>query len=158
MLLISGQTGSGKSTTLKAILTRLATGFKKVVSVEDPVEVSLPGVLEISINEGIGLDYEAAVFASLRQDPDYLAVGEIRDKATCRHCLKAALSGHPLITTIHGGGYETTRLRLSALSDMPEYVDHLLTAVLHQNLVPGQGGAKLEAKLYIKKGEVVRCY
>lgn len=150
MMVITGETGSGKSTTLKAIIKRLTEKNYKVVSIEDPVEISIPGTLEVSLNESIGLDYEKAIFASLRQDPDYIAIGEIRDKKTCEHCIKAALSGHPVITTLHSGDYDLTLMRLKSLTTMSEFVDGVLTCVINQKLLSGEDGRKLKAKIYKK--------
>lgn len=151
LFVITGETGSGKSTTLKAMIRRLIDGGHKVVSVEDPVEISIPGSLEVSLNETIGLDYERAIFASLRQDPDYIAIGEIRGRSTCEHCLRAALSGHPVLTTLHSGDYELTRMRLASLTSMPEFVDSVLTTVIHQKLICGPDGSRrLCARIYDK--------
>lgn len=157
LFIISGETGSGKSTTLKALVQFLIEKGHKVVSIEDPVEISIPGTLEVSLNEGIGLDYERAIFASLRQDPDYIAIGEIRGRSTCEHCLRAALSGHPVITTLHSGDYNLTRMRLASLTSMPEFVDSVLSVVIHQKLVADQAGErKLKAQVFDKRGcEVV---
>ena len=156
LFVVSGETGSGKSTTLKALVRFLIEKSHKVVSIEDPVEISIPGTLEVSLNEGIGLDYERAIFASLRQDPDYIAIGEIRGRSTCEHCLRAALSGHPVITTLHSGDYDLTRMRLASLTAMPEFVDSVLSVVIHQKLVAGQGGErKLLAQVFEKRGREV---
>lgn len=149
LLVITGETGSGKSTTLKALIRSLTERGRKVVSVEDPVEISIAGSLEVSLNETIGLDYERAIFASLRQDPDYIAIGEIRGKSTCEHCIRAALSGHPVITTLHSGDYDLTRMRLSSMSSSPEFVDSVLSIVIHQKLVSSaQGQRQLMARIY----------
>lgn len=156
LLVITGETGSGKSTTLKALLNYLSAQDKKIVSVEDPVEMTVAGALEVSLNETIGLDYDRAIFAALRQDPDYLAIGEIRGGDTCRHCLKAALSGHPVITTLHSGDFSMAKLRLTALSNMADYVEAVLTMVIQQRLVETGKGRKLVAKIQRKQGgEVV---
>lgn len=151
LFVITGETGSGKSTTLKAMIRRLIDGGHKVVSVEDPVEISIPGSLEVSLNETIGLDYERAIFASLRQDPDYIAIGEIRGRSTCEHCLRAALSGHPVLTTLHSGDYDLTRMRLASLTSMPEFVDSVLTTVIHQKLICSPDGSRrLCARIFDK--------
>lgn len=153
LFVITGETGSGKSTTLKALVRSLIQGGHKVVSVEDPVEISIPGTLEVSLNESIGLDYERAIFASLRQDPDYIAIGEIRGRSTCEHCLRAALSGHPVITTLHSGDYDLTRMRLASLTSMPEFVDSVLSVVIHQKLAAGENGQRqLIARVYENNG------
>lgn len=155
MMVITGETGSGKSTTLKAIVNSLSSDGNKVVSVEDPVELSVPGTLEISLNEMIGLDYERAIFASLRQDPDYIAIGEIRDSKTCEHCIKAALSGHPVITTLHSGNYDLTLMRIKSLTTLSEFASEILSCVINQRLINENGKRKLTASVYIKKGDGV---
>lgn len=156
LLVITGETGSGKSTTLKALIAEMIDSGHKVVSVEDPVEISIPGTLEVSLNESIGLDYERAIFASLRQDPDYIAIGEIRGQSTCEHCLRAALSGHPVITTLHSGDYDLTRMRLASLTAMPEFVDCVLSLVIHQKLIASPSGERrLEARVYDHRGQEV---
>lgn len=157
LLVITGETGSGKSTTLKALIRSFAEGGRKVVSVEDPVEISIPGSLEVSLNETIGLDYERAIFASLRQDPDYIAIGEIRGRSTCEHCLRAALSGHPVLTTLHSGDYDLTRMRLQSMSSQPEFIDSVLSLVINQRLVADdRGDRSLQARLYENRlGRVV---
>lgn len=149
LLVITGETGSGKSTTLKSIIRTLSEQGAKVVSVEDPVELSVDGSLEVSLNETIGLDYERAIFASLRQDPDYIAIGEIRGRSTCEHCIRAALSGHPVITTLHSGDYELTRMRLCSMTSMPDFVDSVLSMVIHQQLESAGGGQRrLKARVF----------
>lgn len=156
LFVITGETGSGKTTTLKALIRFLSEQGRKVVSVEDPVEISIPGSLEVSLNESIGLDYERAIFASLRQDPDFLAVGEIRGRNTCEHCLRAALSGHPVITTLHSGDYELTKMRLCSLSAMPEFVESVLSVVIHQKLCSDDAGRrKLRAQIFDRQGNGV---
>lgn len=151
LLVITGETGSGKSTTLKSIIRSLSETGAKVVSVEDPVELSIEGSLEVSLNETIGLDYERAIFASLRQDPDYIAIGEIRGRSTCEHTIRAALSGHPVITTLHSGNYELTRMRLCSMTTMPDFVDSVLSLVIHQRLESGKDGERrLKARLFEK--------
>ncbi|PKK39217.1 hypothetical protein ABB02_01449 [Clostridiaceae bacterium JG1575] len=158
LLVITGETGSGKSTTLKALVRSLTLRGAKVVSIEDPVEINVPGSLEVSLHEAIGLDYERAIFASLRQDPDYLAIGEIRDQKTCDHCIRAALSGHPVVTTLHSGGYDFALRRLEALTSLSDFVPTVLTAVLTQKLTPGiNGERRLNAAFYwARAGEVVK--
>lgn len=151
LLVITGETGSGKSTTLKSLIRALSEKGAKVVSVEDPVELSIDGSLEVSLNETIGLDYERAIFASLRQDPDYIAIGEIRGQSTCEHCIRAALSGHPVITTLHSGDYELTRMRLCSMTSMPDFVDSVLSMVIHQRLEAAQDGQRrLKARVFEK--------
>ncbi len=150
LILITGETGSGKSTTLKAVLKYITELNRKVISIEDPVEISVPGILEVNISEGIGLSYERAVFAALRQDPDIISLGEIRDKGTCDSCIKASLSGHPIISTFHSGKMNLTSMRLKTMTDYGLFVDEVLTCVINQKLINNGGKRKLSASVEIK--------
>lgn len=147
LILITGETGSGKSTTMKAILKDLSNDGRKIISLEDPVEMTVPGVMEVNICEDIGLNYERAIFAALRQDPDYISIGEIRDKKTCDSVVKAALSGHSVISTFHSGDYKRTLMRLKTMSSFPEFLDNVLTLVINQKLVDVDGKRSLIAKI-----------
>jgi general secretion pathway protein E len=101
LVLITGPTGSGKTTTLYAALNALRRGHNKLVTVEDPIEYTLPGVTQLQIKPEIGLDYPAALRSVLRNDPDVIMVGEIRDRETADIALRAALTGHLVLSTLH---------------------------------------------------------
>lgn len=101
MLLVTGPTGSGKTTTLYAALTEIHTGQEKIITIEDPVEYELPGVLQIPVNEKKGLTFSKGLRAILRHDPDKILVGEIRDAETAEIAVQAALTGHLVFTTVH---------------------------------------------------------
>lgn len=101
MLLVAGPTGSGKTTTLYAALVETHTGREKVITIEDPVEYHLPGVLQIPVNEKKGLTFAKGLRSILRHDPDRIMVGEIRDKETAEIAVQAALTGHQVLTTVH---------------------------------------------------------
>ena len=101
MLLVTGPTGSGKTTTLYAAVTETATGEDKFVTIEDPVEYQLAGVLQIPVNEKKGLTFARGLRSILRHDPDKILVGEIRDPDTAQIAVQAALTGHLVLTTIH---------------------------------------------------------
>ncbi|HEX4944872.1 MAG TPA: GspE/PulE family protein [Usitatibacteraceae bacterium] len=101
MLLVTGPTGSGKTTTLYAAVTEINTGQDKIVTIEDPVEYQLPGVLQIPVNEKKGLTFARGLRSILRHDPDKILVGEIRDPDTAQIAVQAALTGHLVLTTIH---------------------------------------------------------
>jgi general secretion pathway protein E len=101
MLLVTGPTGSGKTTTLYAVLSELNTGFEKIVTIEDPVEYELPGVLQIPVNEKKGLTFARGLRSILRHDPDKILVGEIRDSETAEIAVQASLTGHLVFTTVH---------------------------------------------------------
>lgn len=101
MLLVTGPTGSGKTTTLYAALTEIHTGRDKIVTIEDPVEYRLPRVLQIPVNEKKGLTFARGLRSILRHDPDKIMVGEIRDDETAQIAVQAALTGHLVFTTVH---------------------------------------------------------
>jgi general secretion pathway protein E len=101
MLLVTGPTGSGKTTTLYAALSEIQTGRDKIITIEDPVEYELPGVLQIPVNEKKGLTFSAGLRSILRHDPDKILVGEIRDAETAEIAVQAALTGHLVFTTVH---------------------------------------------------------
>jgi general secretion pathway protein E len=101
MLLVTGPTGSGKTTTLYAAVTEINNGRDKIVTIEDPVEYQLPGVLQIPVNEKKGLTFARGLRSILRHDPDKILVGEIRDPETAQIAIQAALTGHLVFTTVH---------------------------------------------------------
>jgi len=101
MLLVTGPTGSGKTTTVYAALSEVNTGLEKIVTIEDPVEYELPGVLQIPVNERKGLTFAKGLRSILRHDPDRILVGEIRDADTAEIAVQSALTGHLVFTTVH---------------------------------------------------------
>lgn len=101
MLLVTGPTGSGKTTSLYAALTEIHTGREKIITIEDPVEYQLPGILQIPVNEKKGLSFAKGLRSILRHDPDIIMVGEIRDKDTAEIAVQSALTGHLVFTTVH---------------------------------------------------------
>ena len=101
LLLVTGPTGSGKTTTLYAALSEIHTGLDKIVTIEDPIEYQLPGVLQIPVNEKKGLTFARGLRSILRHDPDKIMVGEIRDAETAQIAVQAALTGHQVFTTVH---------------------------------------------------------
>ncbi len=101
MLLVTGPTGSGKTTTLYAAISETNTGRDKIVTIEDPVEYQLPGVLQIPVNEKKGLTFARGLRSILRHDPDKIMVGEIRDPETAQIAIQSALTGHLVFTTVH---------------------------------------------------------
>ena len=101
MLLVTGPTGSGKTTTLYAVLSEINTGTEKIITIEDPVEYELPGVLQIPVNERKGLTFARGLRSILRHDPDRILVGEIRDAETAEIAVQSSLTGHLVFTTVH---------------------------------------------------------
>ncbi|WP_407529125.1 GspE/PulE family protein [Methylobacterium oryzisoli] len=135
LVLVTGPTGSGKTTTLYAALRRLNGPHLKVVSVEDPVEYRMAGVNQVQAHPGIGLDFAAALRSILRQDPDVVMVGEIRDGETARIAVQAALTGHLVISTLHTNSAPSAVTRLMDMGVEPYLIAATLNGVLAQRLV-----------------------
>jgi MSHA biogenesis protein MshE len=135
MILVTGPTGSGKTTTLYAALSELNTIDKKIVTVEDPVEYRLPGINQVQVNEKIDLTFTKVLRSTLRQDPDIILVGEIRDAETAQIGLRAAITGHLVLSTLHTRDAASTPVRLIDMG-IPRYmVATSVQAVLAQRLV-----------------------
>jgi general secretion pathway protein E len=132
IVLVTGPTGSGKTTTLYAALTELNITERKILTIEDPVEYMLPGVNQVPVKPQIGLTFAHALRSFLRQDPDVLMVGEIRDRETAEVAIQAALTGHLLLSTLHTN---TAAAAITRLLDMG-IDDYLITSTLH--VVMGQ--------------------
>ncbi len=135
LILVTGPTGSGKTTTLYGGLAELNTEDRKIITVEDPVEYRLPRVSQVQINEKIGLDFARVLRATLRQDPDVLLVGEIRDRESAEIALRAAMTGHLVLSTLHTNDAITSALRLTDMGVDSYLVAASLKAVLAQRLV-----------------------
>ncbi len=135
MLLVTGPTGSGKSTTLYALLSQLRSEAENVVTVEDPVEYRLAGITQVAINESIGLKFSTALRSILRQDPDIIMVGEIRDGETAEIAIKSAMTGHFVLSTLHTNDTVSTITRLVDLGVPSFLVGSALTGVIAQRLV-----------------------
>jgi len=135
MFLITGPTGSGKSFTTFSILKRVATPDVNVTTIEDPVEYEIPGINQTQVNVKAGLDFARALRAFLRQDPDIIMVGEIRDHETAKISMEAALTGHLLIATLHTNDAAGAVSRLTEMGIEPFNVSASLIGVLAQRLV-----------------------
>ncbi|MCM8565871.1 type II secretion system ATPase GspE [Thauera linaloolentis] len=135
ILLVTGPTGSGKSTTLYAALRTLDAGRLNIVTVEDPVEFDLPGVGQIQVNPRIELDFARALRAILRQDPDVIMIGEIRDLETARIAVQASLTGHLVLATLHTNDAPSAVTRLIDMGVEPFLLASTLRGVLAQRLV-----------------------
>ncbi|HSJ23649.1 MAG TPA: GspE/PulE family protein [Longimicrobiales bacterium] len=135
IVLSTGPTGSGKTTTLYAAIDRIRTGREKIVTVEDPVEYELAGVPQVPVNEKVGLSFANALRALLRQDPDIMLVGEVRDHDTADIATHAALTGHLVLSTLHTNDAATALTRLIDLGIEPYLVASTVEAVLAQRLV-----------------------
>lgn len=135
MVLVTGPTGSGKTTTLYAALNELNTQERKIITVEDPVEYRLPGINQVQINEKIELTFDRVLRAALRQDPDVVLVGEMRDENTVETGLRAAMTGHMVFSTLHTNDASSTPVRLLDMG-APRYMVALsLQLVIAQRLV-----------------------
>ncbi len=121
MVLVTGPTGSGKTTTLYAALSELNTEEKKIITVEDPVEYRLPGINQVQVHEKIDLGFDRVLRSTLRQDPDIILVGEMRDRVTAEIGLRAAITGHMVLSTLHTNDAIGTPIRLLDMG-VPRYM------------------------------------
>ena len=135
MVLVTGPTGSGKTTTLYAALAELNTPDRKIITVEDPVEYRVPGITQVQVNEKIDLSFARVLRSTLRQDPDVILVGEIRDEETAQIGLRASLTGHLVFSTLHTKDAATTPLRLIDMGAPSYMVATSIHAVIAQRLV-----------------------
>lgn len=135
LVLVTGPTGSGKTTTLYGALSELNTSEKKIITVEDPVEYRLPRISQVQVHERIGLDFSTVLRATLRQDPDILLVGEIRDRDSAEIALRAAMTGHMVLSTLHTNDAVTSALRLVDMGADPYLVASSLKGVVAQRLI-----------------------
>jgi general secretion pathway protein E len=135
MLLMTGPTGSGKTTTLYALLTEINTGLDKIVTIEDPIEYELPGILQIPVNEKKGLTFAKGLRSILRHDPDKIMVGEIRDAETAQIAVQSALTGHLVFTSVHANNVFDVMSRFMHMEIDPYSFVSALNGVLAQRLV-----------------------
>ena len=135
ILLVTGPTGSGKTTTLYAALAELNKRERKLLTVEDPIEYRLPGVVQTQVAPGIGFTFGSALRSFLRQDPDVIMVGEIRDGETAEIAVQAALTGHMILSTLHTNTAPGAVTRLLDMGVEPFLLSSVLTAVIAQRLV-----------------------
>ncbi|GAB6041070.1 GspE/PulE family protein [Endothiovibrio diazotrophicus] len=135
MLLVTGPTGSGKTTTLYATLEKIRDGQQKIITVEDPVEYQLQGVTQIHVNAKIGLSFAAGLRSILRQDPDIVMVGEIRDRETAEIAIESALTGHLVLSTLHTNDAAGALVRLQDMGIDSYLISSSVLAVLAQRLV-----------------------
>jgi general secretion pathway protein E len=135
IVLVTGPTGSGKSTTLYAALAATNDGLKKIITVEDPVEFQLPGITQIQAHPDIGLNFATALRSILRQDPDVVMIGEIRDVETAQIAVQAALTGHLVLSTLHTNDAVSAFTRLIDMGVEPFLVATPIRAVQAQRLV-----------------------
>ena len=135
IVLISGPTGSGKTTTLYGTLKLLNEEQTNILTIEDPIEYTLDGINQVQLKEDIGLDFPSALRTFLRQDPDIIMVGEIRDEKTANMAIKAALTGHLVLSTIHTNSAWATVSRLIDMGIPPYLIATTLNVSVAQRLV-----------------------
>src|SRR5207247_4679944 len=128
-------TGSGKTTTLYAALSFLNSPEKNIATLEDPIEYSLDGINQAQINLGVGFTFDKGIRSLVRQDPDIIMVGEIRDKITARIAIEAALTGHLVLSTLHTANAPGALMRLMDMSVDPFLINAALYGILVRRLV-----------------------
>jgi len=134
MIIVTGPTGSGKTTTLYAVLKKIQNPELKIITLEDPIEYHLKGISQSQINAAKGYDFASGLQAIVRQDPDVILVGEIRDQKTAQMAIQAALTGHLVLTTLHTNDAAGTIARLQALGEGPNDISSALNLVVAQRL------------------------
>ena len=160
IVLITGPTGSGKSSTLYAALNQLNTEEVNIITIEDPVEFQLEGVNQIQVNTNVGMTFAAGLRSILRQDPNIIMVGEIRDKETVEMAIRASLTGHLVLSTIHTNDSLGTITRLIDMGVEPFLVASSLSGIMAQRLVrkvcrdcvEKQEPSKREIDIFAKRG------
>ncbi|HCG70406.1 MAG TPA: hypothetical protein DE147_08090 [Gammaproteobacteria bacterium] len=153
LILVTGPTGSGKTQTLYSALQWLNAEHRNISTAEEPIEIPLTGINQVAIRPSIGLDFAATLRALLRQDPDVMMVGEIRDDATASMAIRAAQTGHLVLSTLHTNSARATLLRLNQLGVSERDLTESLTLVLAQRLLRRLcGGCKKASQVTTKVG------
>lgn len=167
IILVTGPTGSGKSTTLYTLLSDINSGDKNIVTVEDPVEYSIDGVNQVNVNIKAGMTFASGLRSILRQDPDMIMIGEIRDTETAQIAVRAAITGHLVLSTIHTNDTASTIARLKDMGIEPYLLASSLSGIISQRLVRKicpkckveyEAGAYEKKMLRIDKNEDVKIY
>lgn len=148
LFIVTGTTGSGKSSTVYSIINELKYKNMNITTIEDPVEYSVDGINQIQINQKAGLKFNNGLRAILRQDPDCIVIGEIRDEETAQIAVSAAITGHIVITTLHTGSTEAAITRLKDIGIERYKITASLTGVLHQKLVKNTENIKGRRLVY----------
>ena len=134
IVLVTGPTGSGKSTTLYTILSELNSSNVNIVTVEDPVEYTLDGINQVNVNKKAGLSFASGLRSILRQDPDIIMIGEIRDEETAQIAIKATITGHLVLSTLHTNDAPSSITRLVDMGVEPYLVASSVVGVMAQRL------------------------
>ncbi|HLY12387.1 MAG TPA: GspE/PulE family protein [Planctomycetota bacterium] len=162
VILLTGPSGSGKTTTIYALLREIARpegGLRRnVVTIEDPVEHAIPGITQTQINPAVGLTFAAALRSLLRQDPQVILVGEIRDRETAHVAMEAGLTGHLVISTIHSGTAAGVAVRLLEMGVEPHVMTASLSCILAQRLArrPSGAGRQVISELLVMDDDLRR--
>jgi type IV pilus assembly protein PilB len=160
IVLITGPTGSGKSSTLYAALNKLNSEQVNIITIEDPVEYQLEGINQIQVNTNVGMTFAAGLRSILRQDPNIIMVGEIRDKETAEIAVRASLTGHLVLSTIHTNDSLGTVTRLIDMGVEPFLIASSLSGIVAQRLVRKvcrdcgelQEATKREVEIFARRG------
>ena len=158
MIIFSGPTGSGKSTSLYSLLNKLNDEKRNIISIENPVEINILGINQISINEKIGLTFQNALRSILRQDPDIIMLGEIRDKETAKMAVRAAITGHLVLTTLHTNDSFASINRLRDLGVEDYLIKQSVNTLASQRLVRKLCSCKKKRKISKKEYNFVKNY
>lgn len=142
LILVTGPTGSGKTTTLYAALSHLRSPQKNICSVEDPVEMHIKGINQIHVREQIGLSFSTILRSLLRQDPDIIMIGEIRDETSAQIAIRAAQTGHLVLATLHANNCLETLTRLRFMGIREDLIAHSLNIVIAQRLLRQSAGGR----------------
>jgi type IV pilus assembly protein PilB len=135
MILVTGPTGSGKTVTLYAALNYLNSIEKNISTAEDPIEIQLPGINQININSKVGLEFSTVLRTLLRQDPDIIMIGEIRDEETARMAIQAAQTGHLVLATLHTNSAIEAIIRFQAMGITPHDIITSVSLIVSQRLL-----------------------
>lgn len=158
MIIFSGPTGSGKSTSLYSLLNKLNDEKRNIISIENPVEINILGINQISINGKIGLTFQNALRSILRQDPDIIMLGEIRDKETAKMAVRAAITGHLVLTTLHTNNSFASINRLRDLGVEDYLIKQSVNTLASQRLVRRLCSCKKKRKISKKEYDFVKNY
>lgn len=158
MIIFSGPTGSGKTTSLYSLLNKLNTGYENIITVEDPVEYKIEGINQVPINPKIGLTFDTALRSILRQDPDIIMIGEIRDKETAEIAIRAAITGHLVLTTVHTKDALSSIVRLKDLGVDDYLINASISLLASQRLVRKLCDCKKKGTLTDEEYEFIKNY
>ncbi|MGM0378356.1 MAG: GspE/PulE family protein [Bacillota bacterium] len=150
IILATGPTGSGKTTTLYSILKEMNSTEKNVITVEDPVEYRLKGINQVQVNKKAGLSFASGLRAILRQDPDVVMVGEIRDEETAQIAMRASITGHVVLSTLHTNDTSSTITRLTDMGIKPYILSSSIVGIISQRLVKKLCNSCKESKVTTK--------